>query len=42
MKHGDKIFKIALVAWVSLCLMGLIVSSSHHAALLVNRSILDR
>ena len=29
MKHGENIFKIALVAWVSLCLMGLIATSFH-------------
>ena len=28
-RHGDTIFKIALVAWVSLCLMGLIATSFH-------------
>lgn len=36
MKHGDKIFKIALVAWVSLCLMGLIASSCRTVGKSVN------
>ena len=36
MKHGEKIFKIALVAWVSLCLMGLIASSCRTAGKSVN------
>ena len=36
MKHGDNIFKIALVAWVSLCLMGLIASSCRTVGKSVN------
>lgn len=36
MKHGDKIVKIALVAWVSLCLMGLIASSCRTVGKSVN------